>query len=300
MQNLSQCPVCSSQDIHEVYVGRTTRDPHDSKRWLMNQCSACNLKFLNPQPTWSELQPYYSFKYPAYSRTLDEEDAVAKAEERREYRGIKILPGLSLLDFGCGAGSFLSVMRKLGFRVQGIEPSVQGCKVCESEGIPVFNGTMEEYHQHETGKRKFDIITANHVLEHVPNPVEVLHLMGEMLAPGGLIWIAVPNADCKFAKQLKDRWHSTDIPYHILQFTPKSFTCAAEKAGLQVHRQYTESPESIVASSIRLELRYKWFIPRTLSGRFKIIDNLYAPRLAKKMDLDKQGECLITELGAIT
>lgn len=43
--------------------------------------------------------------------------------------------------------------------------------------------------------------------------------MKALLAPGGFIWIAVPNASYPPSKSLKGRWHSADPPYHLMQFS---------------------------------------------------------------------------------
>lgn len=303
MLTLNSCPVCYSQNIQLAYQGKTTRDPSDPKRWKVYKCLDCTLGFINPQPTWTELQPYYSSDYPLYQSSHGLEDTednlVEQAKAAGEYRGVKIKPGLRLLDVGCGGGSFLNIAKQLGAEVQGIEPSEYGFTSTRALGLPVFLGTLEDYFKSEARDRKFDLITSNHVIEHVPNPVEVLELMGKLLAPGGAIQIAVPNADCKFAQRLKDRWHSTDLPYHILQFTSQSFTCAAQKAGLQIRQQYTSSPDFAVANSIRLLMRYQWFIPRTLLSKISWIDNVYAPRLANQMDSRGEGEALVTELEAV-
>jgi SAM-dependent methyltransferase len=300
MKKLDVCPVCTSRNIRFSYQGKTTRDSNDPNQWQLYECLDCSLGFVNPQPNWDDLQAYYSSLYPPYQASHglreDEERVLAQARIDGEYRGVKITPGQSLLDVGCGAGSFIGIMEKLGLNVQGIEPSNHGYTGAQSRGLSVFHGTLEEYCDGHVTDHRFNIITSSHVLEHVPNPVEVLSLMGKLLAPNGIIWIAVPHAKCVFARRLKDRWHSTDLPYHILQFSSKSFDRAAENAGLKVRRQYTISPDYAVASSIRLYLRHQWLFPRAISERIQWIDNTLAPWLARRLDAQVQGETLITEL----
>src|SRR5437868_5685468 len=113
MQMLPNCPVCGAAELADAYRGRTTRNPRDAQRWRVTGCSRCGLRFLNPQPTWAELAPYYSANYGAYSPShgvgdaASEQQIVERARRKGEYRHIPIRENLRLLDVGCGGGSFL-------------------------------------------------------------------------------------------------------------------------------------------------------------------------------------------------
>ena len=50
-----------------------------------------------------------------------------------------------------------------------------------------------------------DVITAYHVVKHLPDPVKTLSIMKRFVAPGGYLWIAVPNAGNPICRALKDR-----------------------------------------------------------------------------------------------
>ena len=108
-----------------------------------------------------------------------------------------------------------------------IEQSSSAAAARES-GMPVFTGTVEEYNE------KFDIILCSQVLGGTPFPVETQDGMRQLLAPNGYIWVVVPNADSEYARKLGWRWHSTDYPYNLSDYTPKTLGLAGEKAGLVV------------------------------------------------------------------
>ncbi|EKD57762.1 MAG: methyltransferase type 12, partial [uncultured bacterium] len=78
----------------------------------------------------------------------------------------------SLLDIGCGNGEFAERMLKKGWNVQCVEKSIVAAKRAEKRigrgKIKVGEVTEVEI------KSSFDIITAWHVLEHVPNPFEFM------------------------------------------------------------------------------------------------------------------------------
>jgi 2-polyprenyl-3-methyl-5-hydroxy-6-metoxy-1,4-benzoquinol methylase len=115
-----------------------------------------------------------------------------------------------VLDAGCGAGSFLRIAQKLGIDCQGVEPSEYAADVARSQNLKVFTGAIEEFA--EQTDDKFDVITSHHVVEHVPNPISTLFAMRKLLAPGGYIWIAVPNAAYPPGRAIKGMWHGADLP----------------------------------------------------------------------------------------
>lgn len=251
---------------------------------------------MNPQPSWDELQPYYNEGYdpydPSHGSDVADAEEIRLAKQTGRFRHIPLPTGKRLLDVGCGAGFFLRIAKKLGAIEQGIEPSEYAASVAQKQNLNVFCGTLQDFSAQT--EAKFDIITSNHVIEHVPNPVETLACMKRLLAPGGFIWIAVPNAAYPLSRSLNGLWHAADLPYHLMQFTPKSIIKAGEEAGLKARHQSTESIPRIVEASLGQYFRYRWKLPRTLTqetGALRPLARWYASR----MDKTCNGEAVITE-----
>jgi 2-polyprenyl-3-methyl-5-hydroxy-6-metoxy-1,4-benzoquinol methylase len=252
---------------------------------------------MNPQPTWEELQPYYPSDYPPYDPShslfrLDEEE-VALTRERGEYRHFQISEGQRILDVGGGGGYFLRLAARLGAVVEGVEPNPIGADRARASGLTIFTGTVEDYARMNQG-RTFDLITANHVLEHTPTPVATLEAMKQLLARQGIIWIAVPNADCYFYRKLKGTWYNADLPRHLMQFTPTSLQKAGERAGLVTDAMETSSFSPSVGHSIRQILRYQFLIPKRLTNPMTwLFDSFLAPRVAARMDRNTRGDAIL-------
>src|SRR5262245_51265165 len=149
----------------------------------------CGHQFMNPQPSWEELQPYYNNAYDPYDpmsgSQADDDWEVEQANRTGQIRHIPVPEGKRLLDVGCGAGWFLRISKKLGAIEQGVEPNEYAAHLALEQGLNVFHGTLESFAAQIATQTQFDIITANHVLEHVPEPVETLRVMKRLLAPGG-------------------------------------------------------------------------------------------------------------------
>jgi SAM-dependent methyltransferase len=300
VEEINYCPVCEDSVICFLYAGHTGRRPDDPGTWKVCRCSLCGHAFINPRPTWRELTAYYADDYEPYqanhgATAADDDSAVALAERTGQFRHLPLPSGKRLLDVGCGGGWFLRVAKRLGATVQGVEPSAAGAHSATLSGIDVYHGDLEKYASGPGRNQRFDIITANHVLEHTSNPVETLRTMRTLLEVDGIVWIAIPNPTGYFGRKLREAWHSVDLPYHLQQFCPKSIALAGERAGLVMQRRYTSSLPESVAASLRMLWRRRYMLPRKLTHKITIIDRYYAPRLAAALDRVNDGEALVTE-----
>lgn len=133
--------------------------------------------------------------------------------------------GKRLLEIGVGSGSFLKAAKKEGFAVMGCDLSVPLCRRVEREsGIEMHCGYLSDL----PGDGRFEVVVMNHVLEHVPQPVEFLQDAIRLLAPGGILHIAVPNIDCWEARL--PGWTSYE-PYHLTYFNRRTLQRVVSSAG---------------------------------------------------------------------
>lgn len=291
---IKACPICGSSRISLKFNGFTNRNPADGKVWPVFGCDECGHGFINPQPDAETLNEYYSSTYEAYDESHgsegDDASVVDAAIRSGEFRHIPIPKGKRVLDFGCGGGFFLRICRELGADVQGIEPSPHGAEITREQAIPVFEGSLESFLVAH-GDERFDVITSNHVIEHVPDPVSTLAGLRRLLAPGGIMTIAVPNATSTFAKELGSEWYSVDLPFHLHQFSASSLRMAANRAGLEIQDLGTTSLPSSTRASLQLLLRRKYGIPQRLTQRLPL--RRYSERLATRQDAEARGEALL-------
>ena len=90
-----------------------------------------------------------------------------------------------LLDIGCGPGWFLKTAKDRGWEVQGVEPSRQAAAHARSLGLRSGRPFSARKARAILGFSMRRIL--NNVLEHVPNPIEILELARERLTAGGLL-----------------------------------------------------------------------------------------------------------------
>ena len=71
------------------------------------------------------------------------------------------------LDVGCGSGAFLRYMKAAGWEVEGLEPDKQFSK----KGKEIYDLNIEnQFIEDFKSRKKFDLISSFHVIEHVEDP----------------------------------------------------------------------------------------------------------------------------------
>lgn len=163
--------------------------------------------------------------------------------------GMKIASLISknsrVLDVGCGTGSTTElIMRETQARVVGIEPDAARKTVACGRGLEVFDGTLSDDFLREHGL--FDTIVFADVLEHLPNPGELVLLAERGLAPGGSIVASVPNIAHWSVRLnlLRGRFDYRDCGImdatHLRWFTHDALHRFFDRLGFQVtHHLYT-------------------------------------------------------------
>ena len=90
------------------------------------------------------------------------------------------------------------------------------------------------FEQAELPAGRYDVVLMSHVLEHVHEPLKMLRKAAELLAPGGMAYVEVPNFDCLLRRIFGSLWAHLEVPRHLNQFTPRTMRMLAKKAGLRV------------------------------------------------------------------
>lgn len=141
-------------------------------------------------------------------------------------------PNGKLLDVGCGNGSFLATMQKLGWDVAGIEPDANSAKLAQERlGTSVRIGTIEEA---DFPADSFDAVTAHHVIEHMHHPIEFLRECFRILKPKGKLVVTTPNIASLGHRVFHKSWRGLEPPRHFHLFSSWTLGACAEQAGYRI------------------------------------------------------------------
>jgi 2-polyprenyl-3-methyl-5-hydroxy-6-metoxy-1,4-benzoquinol methylase len=147
------------------------------------------------------------------------------------------IAGGRALDIGCGNAFFLSLLKRHGWEVAGVDLSPAAATTAKKNfDIDVFTGNVEDA---GFAGESFDLIYMSHSIEHMPDPVATLKVAAKLLRPGGKIQIETPNSDAYNFAKMATRWMPLEAPRHLFLFSPDTLQKALRAAGLRVTKTRT-------------------------------------------------------------
>ncbi len=103
--------------------------------------------------------------------------------------------GIEVLDVGSGLGVFPYIVRQAGWQCTALDPDKRAVHhIRENVGVKAICGDFMA--ADDLGR--FDIVTLNKVLEHVPDPIAMLRRVHGFLDEGGVAYIEVPDGEMAF------------------------------------------------------------------------------------------------------
>lgn len=188
------------------------------------RCEKCGVANTDPWPTEAELSAAYGDWYrPASGRFSGLGDTILRRTRGRLARRLdRIAPAGAILDVGAGDGTLLDALIGRGREALGLErhsarPDIRAVRLKDLEG-------------------GWAAIVFWHSLEHLPDAGDEIDRAAALLAPRGVLVIAVPNADSLQARIFGDRWLALDLPRHLVHIPAGALTERLQRLSLEVER----------------------------------------------------------------
>lgn len=212
--HLTHCPACDYSKFVTLFTYH---------EYSVQQCLACGLVFLTPQPTDEVLTKIYSADYFLGSQSPVTKRFVShiKHQTARLYLD-KVAqygspPPGKLLEVGCGHGELLMEAVARGYSVRGLDMSphavrmandclgreLVACATPEQAGLPAA---------------EFDVCVCVDMIEHTRDPLTFLAQVHRVLKPGGVLLLVTPTIDSWMARWLKRHWFEFKIE-HLYYFS---------------------------------------------------------------------------------
>lgn len=160
---------------------------------------------------------------------------------------LALLPQRSgrVLDCGCGAGDNARLLSQRGWQVSGVTLSEQERSAASAFCDRVWISDLNDPLPADVGTG-YDVVLLSHVLEHLARPEALLAEAVRVLAPGGVVAVALPNVLFYPIRlgALFGRFDYTDAGImdstHLRFYTHRSGAALLEGSGLQVMRRGAE------------------------------------------------------------
>lgn len=133
-------------------------------------------------------------------------------EDTKSYDSIlKDFNGGKLLDIGCGTGAFTREVRNRfpDAEIWGSDFSMKAIDYCRQQNRTIFYANHPLLNKNYE-KNYFDMITMNHIIEHIDNPKELIKHAKTILKQDGTLILTMPLDDDEWHEHLKV-WHYNDI-----------------------------------------------------------------------------------------
>ncbi|HSK18835.1 MAG TPA: class I SAM-dependent methyltransferase [Longimicrobiales bacterium] len=263
------CLGCGGTDLRRVRRYRTNTSYGPAvfgDAWLYH-CAQCGLAQAWPRPDAGALADYYESDYRSgLVYGTDVSNAVSFPKDNLFYynRGMSIAELVAphvrterpeILDIGTGFGHVLHAFgeRFPESRRIAIEFNDYAVDHLRALGVEVLTEPVE--HALPRLERQFDVIVLSHVLEHLLEPRAVLALLYDRLAPGGVLYIEVPNIPTESLTEYPDHmWAPRCDEPHMTFFTTEALSRLLQSAGLDLISCDTAGPRYRNISALRFRM----------------------------------------------
>lgn len=194
-----QCPVCGATEarlISSQHFLLPEKHPLPSSYDVV-VCDVCTFAFADtPAP-----QETYDFYYTDFSKYEDDATSTGgggtpsdwkRLEDTAELLASYVARDTSILDMGCANGGLLKAFQELGFGdLTGVDPS-PACAAatarlgCKGVAGSLFAPPVPSGH--------YGLVILCHVLEHIRDLDQASQVLTDLVRPGGLLYIEVPDA----------------------------------------------------------------------------------------------------------
>jgi len=225
------CPLCGHQ-VSQVLL-------EWESRYQLRECTSCgaaspNIDFEDADDHLSTV--YESEEYSSkFMREIHKQFEYRKktfGKKRYEYVLGKFdkRNKPKVLDVGCGAGYFLSVLNDYSIEYKGLEVSRHLVEYCRDvQKLNVDNARLEDEED-----ESYDVITMFDVLEHLTHPIQTMVDVNKKLAKNGICIAYTPNIH-SFGYELMGAKQNTLLPFeHLCFYSENSFSYLAEKTGFRI------------------------------------------------------------------
>jgi len=225
------CAVCGGGPLAAAVRAGDRNRRLSNAHFIYYRCRRCGTLQLLPIP--ADLDRYYPPDYYAIPASIDALRAACGAERYKLGLVRRFLPEGRVVEIGPAVGAFALTMQEAGYGVSVIEMDAACCRFLrEMVGLPVHETADPVAALAAAGS--LDVVALWHVIEHLPNPREVIAAAARSLRPGGILIVAAPNPQALQFRLLGSRWTHLDAPRHLALIPPAQLVALGRSLGLEL------------------------------------------------------------------
>ena len=228
------CRICGAQSWSILYKGpiRMEKFGNWSKSThIIWRCNRCQVGFLQREPLNYELANYRNMvdgdSSPEHFYILHD----GEQADRLKILGTENLRGKVIADIGCGAGSFLDLVKGYASKTIAVEPTHSFHKELKSKGHQVYKYCQDAL---KDWAGKVDIAVSFAVVEHIESPLGFFSEIKLLLKPSSFLLLSTPNSQDWLIQFLPEAYGRFFYRYaHTWYFNQESIQILSVRAGFK-------------------------------------------------------------------
>lgn len=294
LEKVSECPVCHHENVEFWSSAADLLMQSSAQEFEYSKCKNCDSLFMSTRPIEEDVSYYYSSGYHPYQSSLTKNKEKGQSVFSGAFNYLRRVKRFALsffirnpiniiqynqlatdsiyIDFGCGAGKSLDMMRKLGHQTIGVDFSPVAVETVTNKGHQAY---LADNFWVEFKEATADFVRMNHVVEHLYHPHKVLKNISNKLKAGAVLHIAVPNPKGISSLLFRKNWHGLDCPRHVILYPPTTLKGVLDECGFE---RFEVKHESITKDFVR-SIGY-WLASKNLYELKKVNDLMYVKWVA--------------------
>lgn len=210
------CPACGLERSHFAFT---------AAGFVHVRCSRCATLFVAELPPPERVEATYLA--PDYHSSAAGQELRMRAEADARAQVLRKFGCRDVLEVGCGPGHFLDAVRELGMRVEGVDRARTAAGP-RARGHTIHDCWLQDL---APVAARFDAVAMWEVIEHVPDPKDMLVHARKWLRPGGFLALSTPSSSGLPARALGARFPMVCPPDHLALFSRRGLTALLTGAG---------------------------------------------------------------------
>lgn len=256
-----ECPICG-ENADYLFSSEDKNYRVTDRKFHLYRCQSCEAIFQHPMPDERQIKKFYPHEYKPHQKTAENQTTLKfrvreklnflrpkrfltsifrllRGDPKNKNKKIRImadsLPERSIrhLDVGCGSGKFLGDVRsKFDVRESvGIDFDRRAVRTAgQRTEIEAYQTDLENFEHN----KKFDLISANHVLEHIPDPHHFVQNIRATLKEDGILLLSLPNTGGLGRKLFGASWVGFDVPRHVINYSTNTVSNLLQGSNFKV------------------------------------------------------------------
>jgi len=272
------CKFCHNNNV--IYKKSINSPYYPDQKYILYECKHCLSRFFDIHQHDILINELYE-KLATTKKNLSVKFLKSQywEDQKRIISQLLKTTPRSILDVGCRTGDFLMHFENTVIR-EGVEISNYCNEITNKRGLRIYNENLEGINFN----RKYDIVSAYNILEHLIDPLRFLDKLSSIVNKNGILVILIPSHESLIEKLLmrfRIKWHMYVPPEHLNFFSKRFLDSYLSKYNFKLLKRYYSSggiynPFKRIPLLNALFNKFMYFVDKSFFNKLPIFDHVFS------------------------